>query len=930
MRNQSFALAGTSLLLSIGLLTACEDDDERHQIHGFVDSNGDWVISPQFDEVGLFTEGLAAAKVDERWGYIDASGAWVIAPQYHQVMSFSEGIAVVGLGSEKNGFIDTRGTRLPGPDFAEALSFSGGIAAVKSEAGWGLINRQGGFVLEPALAEIDTCTDARGYESACFSSGLLAAKAGELWGYLDRAGRWVIPPRFARARRFSEGLAAAGEKDGPIGYIDARGDWIISPRFADALWFSQGRAIALRQGGEADQPGSQAVGDIALIDAAGRELAILDLGLDDSSKPDLSVVESQLLSVVDYFQSGLLPARRKGQWGYIDRNGDWTIEPQFDLANPFVGGTAFVAMFTRPPDASVAAGEKRIGFIDLRGRWVIGPMFGEPLVLGDGRYGIRTPRGDSVFSHDRRPIELGPGVTLAEGASFPAGPGTPGDTGLYAAGVYAVHRWTLLDRNGREIVATESESAYPIGKSPLRFRIGRDGLLGVADAKLRAILPPGFSSLEAHADALLRVSVEGRTGCVDITGRVIVELRFAKIDLCRRNRIVAKEFGGGWGVWQRGDGWVIAPENEAVDELWPGAYKVDRSGVMRVLVFSGQQATLPVQFGKEFATQTGFFGDTYIIKVGERYDTRDSDRYAILGPRAPAPDEFPFEKIDHFSFHPRRSRSAESVVAFKVRRNGLWGVIDTAGRELLPIRYESIGHANWAGVAVRTGGKWGVIDARGREIFPARYRLARPFTPDLVAFKEGELWGLADRQGRIVVEPKYSEIEDQWVSSGEREGLIDRDGREVIAPRYKKIDDYSPSAWLAEDAERMLFIDKNNGSTLAEYSQLEVEGSGDDGLYPAWFAPKVGGQEGPRFGYLDERGGIAIEPRFDAAFPFEDGRAQVHVAGKCGFIDRAGREIVPLIHSHCRDLGERLLVGIDLPFSDPERTRRYRGVAPGE
>jgi len=933
MRNGSLALAGGSFLLAMGLLTACEDDDERHKIHGFVDSNGDWVIPPRFDQVGPFAEGLAAAAAEGRWGYIDTRGVWVIEPQYLGAMPFSEGIAVVKVGTEKEskeGFIDTRGTRLPGPDYAEALPFSGGIAAVKSDAGWGLTNRQGEVVLEPALAEIDTCPDARGHESACFSGGLLAAKAGELWGYLDRAGRWVIPPRFERARRFSEGLAAAGEKDSRVGYLDARGDWIISPRFADALWFSRGRAIALRPDGETDQPGSQPAGNVVLIDASGQELATLDLGRDGSSKPHLSVEEGQLLSIADYFQSGLLPARRKGQWGYVDRDGNWMIEPQFDQAFPFIGGQAFVSMSARPSDVPVAAGETRIGVIDLRGRWILEPMYGEPILLGDGRYAIRTPRGDSVFGHDQRPIELGPGVTFNEDAILTAGPGTRADTGLYAASVHAMHRWTLLDRNGREIAATESDSAYPIGKSPLRFRFGRDGLLGVADARLREILRPGFSSLEAHADGLLKVTAEGRTGCVDITGRPVVELQFAMIDLCRRNRIVAKQFGGGWGVWQRGHGWVIAPENEGVDELWPGAYKVDRSGVLRVLMLPSQQSTVPVQFGKEFAAETGSVGDIRIIKVGERSDTRDSDRYAILGPRAPAPDEFPFEQIEHFGFHPRPSESAEPVTAFKVRRNGVWGVIDTAGRELLPIRYESIGHANWAGIAVRTGGKWGVIDTRGREIFPARYQLARPFTPDLVAFKESELWGLADRQGRSVVEPKYSTIDGQRVSTGKRSGRIDREGREVIAPQYEEIDEYSPLAWIAKDGERMLFIDKKDGRTLAEYSQLEVKGSGGDGLHAAKFAPDAGGPETPRFGYLDERGRIAIEPRFDHAFPFQDGRARVNVAGKCGFIDRAGREIVPLIHSHCLDLGDRLLVGIDLPFSDPERTRRHADVAPGK
>lgn len=37
---------------------------------GFVDANGEWVITPQFEEVLPFSEGVAAVKVDGKWGYI--------------------------------------------------------------------------------------------------------------------------------------------------------------------------------------------------------------------------------------------------------------------------------------------------------------------------------------------------------------------------------------------------------------------------------------------------------------------------------------------------------------------------------------------------------------------------------------------------------------------------------------------------------------------------------------------------------------------------------------------------------------------------------------------------------------------------------------------------------------------------------------------
>src|ERR1035437_8425370 len=54
---------------------------------------GRMVISPQFESVGSFSDGLAAVLVGEgdrgKWGFIDKSGRMVIAPQFAKVGQFS-------------------------------------------------------------------------------------------------------------------------------------------------------------------------------------------------------------------------------------------------------------------------------------------------------------------------------------------------------------------------------------------------------------------------------------------------------------------------------------------------------------------------------------------------------------------------------------------------------------------------------------------------------------------------------------------------------------------------------------------------------------------------------------------------------------------------------------------------------------------------
>lgn len=76
---------------------------------GFIDKSGKLVINPQFDNTGMFSEGLGNVcvgkcgtfgdKPDEsKWGFIDAAGKYVVNPAYDFSYPFSEGLAAVCTG----------------------------------------------------------------------------------------------------------------------------------------------------------------------------------------------------------------------------------------------------------------------------------------------------------------------------------------------------------------------------------------------------------------------------------------------------------------------------------------------------------------------------------------------------------------------------------------------------------------------------------------------------------------------------------------------------------------------------------------------------------------------------------------------------------------------------------------------------------------
>ena len=44
-----------------------------------------------------------------------------------------------------------------------------------------------------------------------------------------------------------------------------------------------------------------------------------------------------------------------------------------------------------------------------------------------------------------------------------------------------------------------------------------------------------------------------------------------------------------------------------------------------------------------------------------------------------------------------------------------------------------------------------------------------------------------------------------------------------------------------------------------------------------------------KYGYIDSKGKVTVNPQFDAAEPFSDGYAPVKVADRWGYIDKSGK-----------------------------------------
>jgi len=233
----------------------------------------------------------------------------------------------------------------------------------------GYINGYGEIVIDPQ------------YDAAYpFHEGVALVKVGDLWGYIDTTGEMILEPQFEEADSFSEGLACVRrEGSDPWEYIDMEGNTVISlPANVTGTTFSEGVACLSRTitDDEVVEDESKvthyALDDILILDPDHYGDAAYRYEYTYIDRTGQVVIESGRFAEVDYFSEGLAAAwdLATGLWGYIDRSGQWQIQPQYETARRFSEGLA--AAETRAPEGYEGT---LWGYIDKAGQWVMTPQF---------------------------------------------------------------------------------------------------------------------------------------------------------------------------------------------------------------------------------------------------------------------------------------------------------------------------------------------------------------------------------------------------------------------------------------------------------------------------------------------------------------------------------------------------------------------------
>lgn len=187
---------------------------------GYINQKGEMVIPPKFEDAGDFFSNRAFVQEekDGLYGYINRKGEYVIAPQFKKAKPFSNGLAIVKVDWQDPKCIDRAGKvmfdAIPYDNDSIPLNienFSSNLATFRYyRDNMGCIDREGKVVIKPNFRRI-----------APFYGDMAFATKEYLWGIINKEGQFIVPEKFYEIKtRITETYGARSDYYDVSDFVD--------------------------------------------------------------------------------------------------------------------------------------------------------------------------------------------------------------------------------------------------------------------------------------------------------------------------------------------------------------------------------------------------------------------------------------------------------------------------------------------------------------------------------------------------------------------------------------------------------------------------------------------------------------------------------------------------------------------------------------
>jgi hypothetical protein len=236
---------------------------------------------------------------------------------------------------------------------------------------------------------------------------------------------------------------------------------------------------------------------------------------------------------------------------------------------------------------------------------------------------------------------------------------------------------------------------------------------------------------------------------------------------------------------------------------------------------------------------------------------------------------------------------------FSVSKNDKYGLYNRRSQQLTPLIYDDISDQKLDGfIVTERDRKKGLLNLQGKEILPPQYDFIFNDFADTSILKlkidlpEGDLEGLATTEGKVLLPPAYSYIEE--LCKGHN-WLLQKDSSSFLFDSHTGKKDSLPFTEVyCAGHNGLLLVRDRQSYKLYDPATGRIIVDGYETISPFQGHMAIA-QKQEKMGSIDGQGQTVIHFIYTQLSEFKDGLAAVQKDNdKYGFIDSAGREIIPI------------------------------------
>ncbi len=298
--------------------------------------------------------------------------------------------------------------------------------------------------------------------------------------------------------------------------------------------------------------------------------------------------------------------------------------------------------------------------------------------------------------------------------------------------------------------------------------VQREQMEGLLDEQGRFILPiiynditglEGFHPEISRWDQrVYKVRIDKKLGLIDKDGIEILPIEYDQIQgFNGESRILLLEKNGRYGLLDSNLNWLAACKYESLDPyMWSGKIW---------------------------------------YREGELWGVMNLDQSTFIKPR--------------YQYHGWMKDGRSTVGIGNIK-----GMIDSTGREIIPVKYDQLGDYFTSGLLMAMmNGKWGFINSLNQVVIPFEYEEVRRFTNTITGVKKGKYYYFIDRNNQRSSDMNYDFIDHEWypdkkvkVIRNKKIGWVDESGKEAIPCLYDEVRGYNQQGHYVRMGNQWLYV----------------------------------------------------------------------------------------------------------------------------